>query len=166
MQACTASTVESTGGTNASYECNETERELEVRKRCIVKKLLIVSVAFMAMLPFAAQARGRVGVFIRPSFGPYYGWYGGYYPIYPYGFYGGSPNSGQVKLDTDAKDAQVFINGSYAGTVKELKTLTMRSGDYDIELRAPGLPAYQQRVYVVAGKTVKLHPDFRGPAGS
>jgi hypothetical protein len=58
------------------------------------------------------------------------------------------------------RDAEVFINGSLAGTVGHLKTMTMRAGAYDIEVRAPGNPPFEQKIYVVAGKTVKLHPDL------
>jgi len=35
---------------------------------------------------------------------------------YGYGGYYGVPNAGQVKLDTKVKDAQVFVDGAYAGT--------------------------------------------------
>jgi hypothetical protein len=108
-----------------------------------------------------AFARGRVAVFVGPGFAPYgwygYGWYG------PYGMYPpfGVPNAGEVKLDTKIKDAEVFINGSYAGTVGQLKTMTMRAGDYKLEIRAPGRTPFQQQIYVVAGKTMKLRPDLR-----
>jgi hypothetical protein len=50
----------------------------------------------------------------------------------------GVPNAGEVKLDTNIKDAEVFINGYYAGTVGQLKTMTMRAGNYSLEIRAPG----------------------------
>ena len=70
------------------------------------------------------------------------------------------PNAGQVKLETKVKDAQVFIDGSYAGTVGQLKTLTLRPGTYTIELRAPGLARYAEKVYVVAGKKITLNPDL------
>jgi hypothetical protein len=107
-----------------------------------------------------ALARGRV--FVGPGFSPYgwygYGWNG---PYGMYGPYGAAPNAGKVKLDTDIKDAEVFINGSYAGTVGQLKTMVLRSGNYNIEVRAPGRTPFQQRIYVVAEKTIKLHPDLR-----
>ena len=125
-----------------------------------MKSLLLVSVAFVAMLPMTALARGRVGVFVGPGFGPY-GWYSPYYGMYPYGPYFGAPNAGEVKLDTKIKDAEVFINGSYAGTVGKLKTMTLRSGKYKIEIRAPGRTPFEQQIYVVAGKTIKLHPELQ-----
>jgi opacity protein-like surface antigen len=132
-----------------------------------MKKVILVSVAFVAMLPITAAA--RVGVFVGPRFAPY-GWYGSYYGMYPYGPYFSYSTTGEVKLDTKLKDAEVFINGSYAGTAAQLKTMTMGPGSYDIEVRAPGRISFQQ-VYVVAGKTMKLHPDLSlekptAPSGS
>jgi hypothetical protein len=123
-----------------------------------MRKLLLVSVAAILMLPAIGAARGRVGVFVWPGFAPY-GWYDPAYGFYPWGPYG-SPNAGQVKVETKVRDAEVFINGSLAGTVGHLKTMTMRAGAYDIEVRAPGNPPFEQKIYVVAGKTVKLHPDL------
>ena len=125
-----------------------------------MRRFLLFSAAFVAMLPMTALARGRV--FVGPGFSPYgwygYGWYG---PYGMYGPYGAAPNAGKVKLDTNIKDAEVFINGSYAGTVGQLKTMVLRSGNYNIEVRAPGRTPFQQRIYIVAEKTIKLHPELR-----
>jgi len=124
-----------------------------------MKRLLIISVVLTALLPSAAFARGRSVIVVGPEFGPY-GWNSPYYGMYPYGPYG-APNAGEVKLDTKIKDVEVFINGNYAGTVGQLKTMMMRSGKYDISVRAPGRTPFEQQVYVVAGKTLKLQPDLR-----
>jgi len=113
----------------------------------------------MALLPAAAFARGRGVVVVGPGFAPY-GWYGPYYGPYSYGPYS-LANAGQVKLDTQVKEAEVFIEGSYAGKVRELKTMMMRPGSYDISVRAPGRETFEQKVYVVAGKTLKLQPELR-----
>lgn len=83
----------------------------------------------------------------------------------------GAPNAGQAKLDTNVKDAEVFINGNLAGTVGQVKTMTMHAGDYAIEVREPGRIPFTQQIHVVAGKTLKLQPDLRvqpqaGPTGS
>jgi hypothetical protein len=118
----------------------------------------------MVMLPVIGAARGRVAIFAGPAFG--YGSYGpvyGYYPGYP-GYYAwGStmavPNAGEVRLETKEKKAEVFINGSLAGTTGQLKTMYMRAGSYDIEIRSPERAPFEQKIYVVAGKVVKLHPD-------
>jgi hypothetical protein len=120
-----------------------------------MRKLLLVVVAAMVMSPAIGAARGRVGVFVGSGFSPY-GWYGPGYGFYPWGPYG-TPNAGEVKVETKIKDAEVLINGSLAGTVAQLKTMTLRAGAYDIQVRAPGHAPFEQKVYVVPGKTLKLH---------
>jgi hypothetical protein len=138
-----------------------------------MKKLMLVASAALMMLPLAAAARGRSAVFAGPRFYagprfvPSYRWFGyGYdnpfyapYAYRPYGVFR-TPNTGDVKLDTKVKDAQVFINGAYAGTAGKLKNMHLRPGSYNIELRAPGLPTYSEKVYVMAGKTVHVNPGF------
>jgi len=103
-----------------------------------MKKMLLIASAALMLLPLTAAA--RVGVFVGSGFAPM-GWYGyGYGPFYrpyPYGAYYGVPNAGQVKLETKVKDAQVFVDGAYAGTSGKLKTMWMRPGAYTIEMRAP-----------------------------
>ena len=125
------------------------------------KGLLILAAALMTFVPTSASAavRGFVvvgrpywGGWYAPYWGPYWGPYGGYYSYYP--------NSGEIKLDTKVKDAQVFINGAYAGTTHENKSMRLRPGTYNIEIREAGRTQFAQRVYVVRGKTMHLHPEL------
>jgi hypothetical protein len=125
------------------------------------KGLLILTAALMTLAPMSASAaiRGFVvvgrpyyGGFYAPFWGPYWGGYWG--PAYAY------PNSGEVKIDTKVKDAQVFINGAYAGTTRENKSMHLRPGNYNIEIREAGTTQYAEKVYVVAGKTLHLHPEI------
>ena len=128
-----------------------------------MKKMLLIASAALMLLPLTVAARGRIGVFVGSGFAPM-GYYG-YGPFYrPYGPYYGVPNAGQVKLDTKVKDAQVFVDGAYAGTSGKLKTMWMRPGTYTIEMRAPGLPQFTEKIYVVAGKTVHVEPGFAAEA--
>jgi hypothetical protein len=140
----------------------ELDRDIKARNhahkwRCNLKTLIFTSVVLIALLPTTAFARGVV--FFGPAFAPY-GWYGPYYGMYPYGPYFAGVAVGTVKLDTKVKDAEVFVNGAYAGTVGQLKTMMMRSGDYDISIRAAGRTPFEQHIYVVAGKTLKLQPNL------
>ena len=98
-------------------------------------------------------------------YGPGWGWYGpgwgwGWYGPYGYGYgYDYQPNSGKVKIDTKAKDTEVFVDGGYAGTVKQLKTFRLKAGAHDIELRHPnGESFYQQHLNVIAGETIDIKP--------
>ena len=80
------------------------------------------------------------------------GWYE------PYGYVPG-PNASKVKLDTKMKDAQVYVDGGYAGKVAQLGTFPLRPGKHDVELRAAdGQTLFQEHVDVIAGKTVTLSP--------
>jgi hypothetical protein len=101
------------------------------------------------------------GVYVGGGYGyyggPYWGpsWYPGYayYPAYPGGYVYRS-GLGQIKLYADSRD-EVLIDGAYAGTVKDLKSIWLRPGTYDLELRSQGR-SYFRRVYVLSGKTIKL----------
>ena len=114
----------------------------------------------LAIFVPAASARPRVfigGYFGGPYFyGPaYYGWYGpGYYGPYAAE---AAPYAGKIKFDTKMKDASVYVDGGYAGTVRQLGTFPLRPGSHNLELRDPsGQTIFQERVDVLAGKTIKL----------
>ena len=108
------------------------------------KGLLILTVALMTLAPMSASAYW--GPVWRPAY------YGGYY----YGY----PAAGQVKLDTKVKNAEVFINGAFAGDTQHNKSMHLRPGTYNLEIREAGHPKFSQRLYVVAGKTLHLHPEL------
>ena len=119
------------------------------------------AVGILALAVFVPAASARPYVIFRGYFGPawygpaYYGWYGPAY-VAPYAYVPG-PNVGKVKIETRMKDASVFVDGGYAGTVGQLKTFPLRPGTHDIELRDPsGNSFFQEHIDVVAGKTIKL----------
>jgi hypothetical protein len=120
-----------------------------------MKKLMIlVAGVVMAFAPMSASA---ARIFIGGGFygpGPYAYW--GPYP-YAYGYYA-APPTGEVKIDTKSKVDQVFINGAFAGTTKDMKTFHLRPGDYTIEVRNGGTSELNEKVYVAAGKTIHLQP--------
>jgi len=127
-----------------------------------MKRTLLILAAVLGMLvPMSASAAVRGFVVVgRPYYG---GWYAPYWGPYwgpGYGYYYGHPNAGEVKLVTKVKDAQVFINGAYAGTTHENKSMYLRPGTYNIEIKEGGHAQYAERIYVVAGKTLHLHPEL------
>jgi len=133
------------------------------------KALLGMAAALMRLVPAGASARGFGGRIVvgGPFVGGYWGgpYWGGYWgPYYGYGPYWGGyyafPNSGEIKLDTKVKDAQVFINGAYAGTTQEDKKMHLRPGNYNIEIREGGRTQFSEKVYVAAGKALHLHPEL------
>ena len=93
------------------------------------KGLLLLTFALMTLAPTGASA----AIWYGPYWGPAY--YGGYYPY-----------AGQVKLDTKVRDAEVFINGAFAGTTHQNKTMHLRPGDYNIEIREAGVSKFTERV--------------------
>jgi hypothetical protein len=122
--------------------------------------MLVLAAALMTLAPISASAAVRGFVVVgRPYYG---GWYAPYWGSYwgPYWGYNYYPNSGEVKLDTKVKTAEVFINGSFAGTTHDNKTMHLRPGNYNIEIREAGEQRFDQKVYVVAGKTLHLHPEL------
>lgn len=127
------------------------------------RALLVMAAALMLLVPSSAPAaiRGYGGG--RAFIGGGY-WGGGYWGPYGYGPYGGGyyayPNTGEIKLDTKVKDAQVFINGAFAGTTQENKKMHLRPGSYNLEIRHGGQTQFAQKVYVAAGKTLHLRPQL------
>lgn len=120
------------------------------------------AIALLGLAVLVPAASARPVVFVRGYFGPgwygpgYYGWYGPAYGPYAYAAYP-APNAGKVKFDTKMKDAQVYVDGGFAGTVHQLGTFPLRPGTHNIELRDPaGQILFQQKVDVLAGKTIKL----------
>lgn len=128
--------------------------------KLIGKGLLIACAALMVAVPSDAAGRFGVrgGIGYGPSFGPWgYNGYGPHYGGYPVASH---PNAGLVKLDTKIKDADVYINGAFAGTTGQLKSLWMRQGTYDVQVRAPSRAQFEQKIFVMNGKTIHLKPGL------
>jgi len=139
-------------------------------------KGLAVAVLGLGLTAVPAAARGGFHGGFRGGFGGAvivrpYGFYGGFYdPWYwgpywyggPYWGYGYSQpaDMGKVKIETQVKDAQVFIDGAYAGTAGQLKDIPLKAGTHDIEVRAADQPKFAERIYVLSGKTLKISPGF------
>src|SRR5579862_7352034 len=142
--------------------------------RKIARYFNVAGLALLAVLTFgtmaSAQRFGFRGGFGGPRvgigfYGPGYGWYGpgwygwggyglGWYE--PYGYVPGNA-AGHVKVDTKAKESQIYVDGGYAGTVKQLGTFPLKAGAHDIELRHPdGTSFFQDHITVIRGKTAVI----------
>jgi hypothetical protein len=67
------------------------------------------------------------------------------------------PNTGEVKIDTDMKDASLYIDGGFVGPVRKFKKVELRPGNHDIELRdTSGSRLFDRRVQVIVGKSIEL----------
>jgi hypothetical protein len=144
----------------------------------ILKFSGVALLAMVCMVP-GASAQGRFrGGFGWGFRGPYvgFGYYGpgwfygpGYWGPYGYGYYGyngeGYANgTGHVKLDLQAKDALVYVDGGYAGLSGKLKEFPLRAGNHKIELRDPsGHTFYQESINVIPGRTIDISPGAAPP---
>ena len=108
-----------------------------------------------------------------PYYSPYYYPYGGYYGAYgvPYGYgygngyyvEGGDARGayGSVQIKDAAKDAQVFADGYYAGTVEDFdgafQHLDLEAGPHRLEIREQGQQPISVEVNVRPGETITYH---------
>ena len=144
---------------------------MNTRLKRILIILMIAGTTLAMTMPASAAVRFGGGFVVgpypwgwyRPYFhGPYWPYYGYYGPYY--GAYYGHPNAGEIKIDTNVKNAEVYINGAFAGTAGKLKSMWLRPDSYDVKIQAPGCAPFSERIYVVAGKTVKIHADLQPEA--
>ncbi|MCI0613733.1 PEGA domain-containing protein [bacterium] len=86
---------------------------------------------------------------------PYYG-YGFGYPAYSGYYYG----YGEVKLEVKPKDAQVFLDGDYVGTVDEFNSwyqrMNVEPGKHRIVIREQGYQPYRMDLRVLPGQSYKI----------
>lgn len=80
----------------------------------------------------------------------------GYYPFYGYPY----DSSGSLRLQIPQREAEVFIDGYYAGTVDSFdgtfQRLHVQPGEHSLEVFLPGHRSYQQKVYLQPGKTFNV----------
>jgi hypothetical protein len=167
---------------------------VKIRSSVIVMFLAVVTIAALLPAPSYAQrravvrARGgaRVGVVVGTSYyrpiyyRPYYyrpyfydpyvygGWYYGYYPsAWQYPYYGGYryDMSGSLRLQVEPREAEVFVDGYYAGTVDNFdgmfQRLHLEPGQHDLELYLPGHRSFTQKVYLQPGQTFRVRHEMQ-----
>jgi hypothetical protein len=93
------------------------------------------------------------------GYGPYGYGYGGGYRYAPGSAYGG------VRIDLPQRDAQVFVDGYYAGVVNDfdgtLQHLDLTPGPHRIEIRADGFAPITFEVNVEPGRTITYRADMQ-----
>lgn len=110
-----------------------------------------------------------------PMYGVYYPYWGNgwspwwdYYPAWGWGYAPFYPLprtavSGEIKLQSADKNAEVFIDGAFAGMADDLKSFWLEPGVYDLKIKNASGGLYQKRLYVLSGKTLKVSPVFSVP---
>jgi hypothetical protein len=121
------------------------------------------------VVPFGYRPYGyRRGWSLNLYFGRPYAAYG--YPGYSsagYGYYSLIPGRlyGAVRIVDAPPDAQVFVDGYYAGVVDDydgvFQHLNLEAGPHYIEIEAYGYPPIAFDVQVVPGQTITYRANIR-----
>ena len=128
-----------------------------------MRNKILIALGCLLLFPLlnAAQRRayvrrpGVVYVYPRPFAYRYYDpfwdpWY------YRSSFPAVDRNKGELRLEHFDKHDDVFVNGSFAGRINDVKTMSLNPGSYNVVVRSQGEEIVDRQVYVVAGKTVKI----------
>jgi len=91
------------------------------------------------------------------------------YPYPPYGYAGVRPDA-SVRLEVTPRDAEVYVDGYYAGIVDDFdgvfQRLRVEPGQHDITIYHDGYRAVHQRVYLTRDRTFKIKQRMEQlPAG-
>lgn len=119
----------------------------------------------------------------RPRWSIGFGFFAGYpvpydyvypYPVPVYGYAApsapvvvgpGSTQYGGVSLEVSPSDASVYVDGGYAGLVRDFdgteQTLTLANGRHQIEISAPGYEPMMVDVDTVPGQIVPYRGDLQ-----
>jgi hypothetical protein len=145
---------------------------VSAHKRLIVFSALALVVFVGSAKTTEAQGfRGRARVVVVGGFyanpywlyDPWYGFEGQWgYPMYPPPYYRyriGAPEA-SVRLEVKPKEAEVFVDGYYAGIVDDFdgvfQRLHVAPGAHEIELYLDGYRTVRQKVYLPLNDTFKI----------
>lgn len=123
-------------------------------------------------LGFYYGYRGYVGPYAYGYGFPYGYSYGYRYGYPPYGAYGaGYPGGyasrgyGGVRIDVAQRDAEVYVDGYYAGVVDDfdgaLQQVNLEPGPHSIEVRLDGFEPVAFEVNVQPGRTIRYRSALR-----
>jgi hypothetical protein len=124
--------------------------------------------------PYEFRARTRINFGIFLGYPVPYSYYEYPYPVpvYGYGRPGGpviiGPGTsyyGGVSLEISPSDAEVFVDGQYAGVVRDFdgtqQPLTLTAGSHRLDVRAPGYEPLAMDVNVNPGEVVPYRGDLQ-----
>jgi hypothetical protein len=106
--------------------------------------------------------------FSYPYYGyPYYSGYPAYgYPApYPAYVVPGGPSAGGLRIDVAQRDAQVTVDGNYAGTVEDFngrtEKMNLQPGTHHVEIHENGFEPSSFDVNIEPGKTITYRATLR-----
>jgi hypothetical protein len=139
-----------------------------VKRLSLLCALVVVFVVGMTASGEAQFRRGRTvivggGFYYADPFWYGYPWYAYpyQYPIgrYPYG-YGFADRDSAVRLEVTPKEAEVFVDGYYAGIVDDFdgvfQRLRVPPGEHELTLFREGYRSVHQTLYLTADSTFKV----------
>jgi hypothetical protein len=65
-----------------------------------------------------------------------------------------------VKVDVRPKEARIFVDGYYVGTVDDSRHFDLPPGEHEVTLKLPGYKTHKFGIYSSPGHSVKLHYDL------
>jgi hypothetical protein len=108
--------------------------------------------------PYGYGAFGLGYFYYDPYWGPY--GYGYPYPGYAISDY----DTGEVRLKVKPRDAEVYVNGYYAGRVDDFdgvfQGLKLQAGNYHLSVKAPGYEPLDFNVHVTVDHKVTYEGDL------
>jgi hypothetical protein len=119
----------------------------------MIRKLTIAT-SFCLLLGLAPSLSAAPREFIRR---PYL--YGYWYPapLFDSRVILVPPATGELKINTNDKDARVYVDGGYLGIARKLKKFDLRPGNHEVELRdARGKVLFGEKVAIVPGRTTEF----------
>ncbi len=96
-----------------------------------------------------------------PIYPPLYGYYSP--AMYHPGWYTGfsqQAGMGEIRLQSNLKDADVFIDDAWAGKLKDLKILWLEPGAYNLKVQAENYAPFTVRIYVLSSITLKVDANL------
>jgi hypothetical protein len=130
----------------------------------ITKKAMLMGAALVlagSVSAYAYPVHGRVVVVpranvIAPFYDPFWPPYCAPW-VYPYA--GGRPAS-DIRVEVEPKQAEVFVDGYYAGLVSDAGHLRVVPGGHAVTLYLEGYRTITENVYVRPGSTFKLRENM------
>lgn len=99
---------------------------------------------------------------------PYWGWGWAYPPPYYYPYYNRNWDLGEARLQVKPRDAEVYVNGYFAGLVDDFDGISQRlrlePGEYEVEIFREGYKPYRQRLMFTRGNTIHIRHELEKQA--
>lgn len=110
------------------------------------------------------------GPWYSPWYSPYYGGFGGYgsYPFAPPFFGGVVDTTASVRIQVTPREAEVFVDGYFAGVVDNFdgtfQRLRLEPGEHTLQLFHPGYRPVSRPLYLQPGVTTRVR-EAMAPLG-